>query len=38
MVAAFGFFRVKLVPLAFMMLLGKLIRYSALTAIYFNVF
>ncbi len=37
MVAAFGFFRVKLVPLACMMLLGKLIRYSVLTAIYFNV-
>ena len=37
MVAALGFFRVKLLPLAFMMFLGKLIRYSVLTWFYFSV-
>ena len=37
MVAALGFFRVKLLPLAFMMMVGKLIRYSALTWFYFNI-
>lgn len=37
MVAALGFFRVKLIPLALMMLTGKFIRYSVLTWFYFSV-
>lgn len=34
MVAALGFFRVKIIPLAFMMLIGKFIRYFVLTMVY----
>jgi len=34
MVAALGFFRVKFLPLAFMMLIGKFLRYLALTLVY----
>jgi len=37
MVAALGFFRVKFLPLVLMMLIGKFIRYSVLTWLYFNV-
>ena len=37
MIAVLGFFRVKFIPLAIMMLIGKLARYSVLTWIYFNV-
>ncbi len=36
MVAALGFFRVKFIPLMFMMLIGKFTRYSVLTWIYFS--
>ena len=36
MVAALGFFRVKIIPLAFMMLIGKFIRYLVLTLIYLS--
>lgn len=34
MVAALGFFRVKIIPLACMMLIGKFIRYAVLTMLY----
>ena len=37
MMAALGFFRVKLLPLCIMMFIGKFIRYSILTLIYFSI-
>ncbi|UKN00239.1 DedA family protein [Paracrocinitomix mangrovi] len=37
MVAALGFFKVRLLPLALMMLIGKFFRYFMLTMIYLNV-
>lgn len=38
MVAACGFFKVRVIPLAFMMLIGKFIRYSVLTLVYLGLF